>query len=88
MNDKLIKLLGLDPKSTEDQILAAVKALVKTADAAQAADKTAAELNRLVGASAGALDHARAATVLQHREAFAASDIGKQFAKQNKPAKK
>lgn len=72
MKEKLIELLGLDAKATDEQILAEVASLKSIAASKQTADAADKEITTLIRKSDGALNREGAKMVIKGRKAAAA----------------
>ena len=77
MKEKLIELLGLDAKSTEEQIVAAVANLAKASATNAAAASKENEIRALIAESGNALSRDAAVQVLADRKAHAAKHKAK-----------
>jgi hypothetical protein len=77
MNEELIKILELDAKASEKDIVTAVKALKAKADAASTKAGAEKEISDLITKSGGALNRESASMVLRDRKSHAAKSTAK-----------
>jgi hypothetical protein len=87
MNEELIQILGLPEGSDDKAIIAAAKALKKTADTQSNKDAGEKEITELIQKSGGALNRTSASMVLKDRKGHAKRLAGAESAKEKKEKK-